>query len=138
MMVGRSWSSAFKTELRSAKMEKLKRNHARFCAKYVKFFGVGYSQRNMGCQSLIVNGKKFGCRLKHGDFKVGDVVYIAKRIPTLRSQESKWEIHQIELPEAYWWYENYEAYSPKEKRTNPYNPHPETWFGPQSYIVEKL
>jgi hypothetical protein len=141
-MVGSSWSSAFKTELRSAKMDKLVKNHARFCAKYVKYVGVGYTKRKTQFQGLVVNGEKFEfIQYTAKDLEIGDVVYIAKRVPTHKSQDYQWEIHQIKLAEAYWHYDFYERHhgkTAKERRITPYKPYVQTWFGSNTLLIAKL
>jgi hypothetical protein len=119
-------------------MDKLEKNHARFCAKYVKFVGVAFNNRKTR-EILTINGEAFAFKYpSSNDFKVGDVVYLAKRIPTVKGQPQKWEVHQIVLPELYWWYEYNERRTPKEKRVKPYEPMANYWFGRNRFIVTKL
>ena len=120
-------------------MDKLKKNHARFCAKYVGFVGVGFTNRKNFAETLKINGEEFAFKYPSlDDFKVGDVVYLAKRVPTVRGQPQKWEVHQVTVPESYWWYEHCEDRTPKEKRVKPYVPYANAWFGNNQFIVRKL
>lgn len=120
-------------------MDKLKKNHARFCAKYVRFVGVGFTKRRFRGENLTIGSEEFCFNYPSlNDVNVGDVVYLAKRVPTVRGQPQKWEVHQITVPESYWWYEHCEDRTPKEKRVNPYKPYAVTWFGSNRFIVQKL
>ncbi len=120
-------------------MDKLKKNDARFCAKYIKFVGVGFIKRNLRGENLKINGEEFafGCHNSR-DLEVGDMVYLAKRIPTFKSQPERWEVHLITLAEDYWHYEYWEKKTPKEKRIYARKPYPVTWFGNNRFIVKKV
>jgi len=120
-------------------MDKLKKNNARFCAKYVKYIGEGFTKRRFRGEVLKINGEEFAFGIHHSnDFEVGDMVYLAKRIPTVKGKPQKWEVHQITLPEEYWHYEYWEKKTPKEKRIHAPKPRPVTWFGNNRFIVTKL
>lgn len=120
-------------------MEKLDKTNARFCAKYVKFVGVAYTKRGNCGIGMVVDGIKFGFDYSSSrDFQVGEKVYIAKRIPTQRHEDQKWEIHQIELPEVYWNYEYFMTRPNKQQRAFPYTPMAQTWFGSNTRIVKKI
>lgn len=113
-------------------MEKLlPKNHPRFCAKYVEFVGIAETPRWQKWSTLRINDEtfEFGPYSSSG-VKVGQEVYIVKMIPTPRSEPYKWSVHRIVLAESYWHYcYYYSKMNDKQRRTTPYKPYPEAWFG---------
>ena len=114
-------------------MEKLSVNHPRFCAKYVKPIGVAKETKVGWTRVFEMNGKIYIIS-RNRDYKVGQKVWIAKKIPMPGEQ---WNVHEIELPEHHWTYEYYQNLTAKEQRTTPYQPKARYWFGSKCYIIEE-
>lgn len=112
-------------------MEKLSKNHPRFCAKYVQKIGIA-KQEKVGWQRVFkLHGKYFIC--SYGDtYQPGDKVLVVKRVP---NPGNEWIVHEIILCEDYWHYEYFMNRSAKEQRTTPYKPVASGWFGRGRYIV---
>lgn len=110
-------------------------------AKYVKKVTMLSAPRKTKFQpSTSVEGFNFDFkRIDTRDLKVGDVVFIAKLVPTLKSEPFLWSIHQIKLPVSRYYFDRYtNETSSKAKRlllADVLN-HPQTWFGYGTYIVE--
>jgi len=115
-------------------MEKLARNHPRFCAKYIKEIGIAKEERIGWCRAINLNGTRFIYQQLGRTFNPGDKVLIAKRIP---HPGNEWTIHEIILAEDYWTYEYFMDKTAKEQRTKPYEPRAHSWFGRNTYIVEE-
>ncbi len=115
-------------------MEKLSVNHPRFCAKYVKHIGVAKETKVGWTRVFEMNGKFFIIR-RDAEFKIGDKVWIAKKIPT---PDQQWNVHEVILPEDYWTYSFHMSKDPKEQRKNTYNPRAKYWFGKQCYVIEEV
>lgn len=119
-------------------MDLLPKGHPRFCAKYVAFVEIVESpQKGAGRTLRGINMEYILSRSSSG-LKVGDIVFIAKRMPTLRSQPQKWAIHKIVLAEAYWMHQHNVKLTPKEQRVRGYSSYPETHFGHNTYLAEAV
>jgi hypothetical protein len=121
-------------------VEVLRKNHPRFCSKYVRFIGLAETPRKQrpSLSSLNIGNQSFSRVWGSSDLNVGDRVFIAKEVPTLRGRARIWAVHEIILPEAYWRYESYEkdvASGRINRRKNPYVPYVETRLGHCTYIV---
>lgn len=121
-------------------MELLSKNHPRFCCQYIRLVGEFEMPNCRQYWSDIVIGKevfKFS-HFTRNDFKVGDEVYIAKFIPTLRHEKCRVRVHCIRLAEDYWHYCYYHKNdNAKYFRTHKYNPVPDTNFNRRTYIIVK-
>lgn len=110
------------------------KNHPRFCAKYVKQLGVAKQQKIGWNRFLMCEGKYYIYKYS-SDYKVGDKVLVAKKIPLPGQQ---YDLHEVALAEDYWYYEWHMKKTAKEQRTNPYEPKAKNWFGRGRYIVEQV
>ena len=115
-------------------MEKLTENHPRFCAKYVKNIGVA-KEKKLGFYHVFdLNGKLY-VRAHNLDVNVGDKVWIAKKIKT---PNKEWSVHEIIVPEDYWYYKFHANKTAKEQRQTTYVAKAKTWFGNQRYIIQEV
>lgn len=115
-------------------MEKLAKNHPRFCSQYIQKIGVAKEERIGWCRAINFEGKRFIYQQLGKTVKPGDKVLIAKRIP---HPGNEWTIHEIILAEDYWTYEYSMDKSAKDQRINPYEPRANGWFGRNTKIVEE-
>lgn len=115
-------------------MEKLNKNHPRFCSQYVKQVGVAKEERIGWCRALKFEGKLFIYQHVTTKHNVGDIVFIAKRIPL---PGRKWTIHQVKLGEHYWHYQHFMNRTAKEQRTIPYEPQAQGWWNRNTFIIEE-
>ncbi len=126
--------------------EVLPRNHPRFCAKYRRYVGeFTFIERWPQTLPTVIDcgGMKFAAvGPAHGQhevsFEVGQRVYLARRIPTMRSQPRRWQLHEIELPEQYLNYVFWARRTLKERRQLPYEARPQTWFGLHVRLFARL
>ena len=86
-------------------MEILSKNHPRFCAKYVKAVGIA-EKIKVGWDSFyLLDGKYYvvysSCM---GLPEIGQHVLLAKKV---KLPNNLWEVHEIVLPECYWYYVNW-------------------------------
>ena len=115
-------------------MEKLTENNPRFCAKYVKNIGIA-KEKKLGFYHVFeLNGKLY-VRAHNLDVNVGDKVWIAKKIKT---PNKEWSVHEIIVPEDYWYYKFHANKTAKEQRQTTYVAKAKTWFGNQRYIIQEV
>ena len=114
--------------------EKLIANHARFCAKYVRFFGFATTKRQGFYQSILKVDNQNAFEFIHSKetFEVGEKVYIAKRVPSHHGELQTWSIHEIILPETYW---NYSYHFDQKTK---YTPHVQTHFKRDTFVVLRV
>lgn len=116
-------------------MEKLNKNNPRFCAQYVEEVGIAKEQKIGWCRAFKIEGKFFIYQRINQDHKVGDIVFIAKKIP-LPGRE--WKIHKVKLGEEYWGYEYFMGKTAKDQRIAPYTPRTQSWFHGSTMVVEEV
>ncbi len=118
-------------------MDKLSRNHPRFCARYRRFVGEVESPGKYFPPQVSVHGERFSLTQGRVEYEPGEAVYVARRVPVLRGQPSRWQIHLIELPEAYWYYESWYRSQEQGRRVGPYKAYAQTWFGSAIRLLQK-
>ncbi len=99
-------------------MQKLDKNHPRFCARYIRFIGETSVHRIGGIVYCEFNGRYYA-NVDLQDLKVGDVVYNAKKV---KLPGNTWQLHEIIAPEDYWTHEWFCNRPAQYQKTHRYEP----------------